>query len=488
MSPAVVETFRRRKADWTRRRSLTFELVVVSILQGHKNAFGNALSRAFSYLGRLFEMPTASGLCQARHKLKPEIFLFLTRAVVERFYTLPKVDIGEIQSPTPGCGGNIVRSKTGANKAKGKGTTGKGKGKNKKHPNRRVVCQSGNGLRRVTHELAYLVWHTHRLLAIDGTKFSLPDTAENRKFFGTATNQHDPVGRAQGQGLVLYDVLNDIGLHAVVDPAQGGKVRAEKALFFNGFIEHTQPNDVLILDRGYAAYSILAYIIGLGRHLVLRLPRSTFKAAEDFWASEETDIEVEIKVTYDQKAFVLQKNLPQVVKVRLVKIVLPNGDTEVLATSLLDKERYPLEELGDVYHQRWEIEGYIDRLKNIFEIERLNYKCREHLLQDFYGILFLSTLESTLTRPDQHTLNVISEERNCLHVKQVNRSVSYVALVDRVISLLADPTTPIEKVLEELHCIFKKSPVLRRPNRQFDRSRRSAADKLLYHQRTKTLT
>lgn len=437
----TVKLFRMRSVDWTRRRSLTVEVVVGVILQGHKFSFGNALNRAFGSLGQLDQVPTPSALCQARHKLKPEIFLHLTRAVVEHFYTLPRREItfGPGIQPMVQPGVRFAESATGS------------------------------------QNLCCLVWRGRRLVAVDGTKWNLPDTEANRLLFGTAKNQNNPEGRAQGQGLILYDLLNDLGLHAVLAKASHGKVSSEKAVLFDGFLEHTQHQDIVVLDRGFAAYSVIAFLTHHRRDCVIRLPRTTFKAAREFWESSNHDVFVEIGVTPDQKAFVLKHHLPLKVKLRLVKVTLPNGDIEVLATSLVDKARYPREDLAEVYHQRWQIEGYIHRLKNIFEIEPFNAQSEQHMLQDFYGVVFLSTLESTLTRNDRFILNEQSRKNHCKHQQQVNRSISYVALTDRVLQLLVVPSTPVEQVLAELHLLFRTSPTLVRPHRSFPRKKNPTA-------------
>ena len=57
-------------------------------------------------------------------------------------------------------------------------------------------------------------------------------------------------------------------------------------------------------------------------------------------------------------------------RVRLIKLTLCTGEEEVLVTSLNDARRYPVEALCQVYGWRWRVESYIDRLKNIFEVER----------------------------------------------------------------------------------------------------------------------
>ena len=424
--------------DWTRQRTLTFAVVVLLILQGHKQAFQNALNQLFSALGKARKVPTASALCQARGKLKPEFFVHLNGVVTQNFYQLPTADV------------------------------------------------TRNGQRDGTTESAtdgaavVWTWLGHRVLGVDGTRWNLPNTAAHRDYFGSATNQHDTVGCAQAHGSVLYDVLNDIGLNAVLEAAQ-----AEKDLMFDHHLEHTRIGDLIVMDRGYADYSVLAFWVYHQREVVVRLPRNSFKAVREFLRGPADEVVVTLRVTPDQRAFVQEKKLPTTLRVRLVKLVLENGEIEVLATSLLDAERYDREALGQIYAWRWRVETYLDRLKNIFEIERFGSVRREHLQQDFYGVVFLATLESVLCRRANLELAEQSRRRGCRYTHQVNRAVSYSALLGRTMVLLADEKQSVEATLEELRHLFKTNPIPRRPGRHFSHEPRTLSQKLRHHRYAK---
>jgi hypothetical protein len=445
---STVTSFRVLPKDFTRQRTLTFKMVTLLILQGHKQALQNTLNKCFKAMGLVHQVPTASALCQARQKLKPELFLHLNGIVTQHFYQLPTIDCSHAVK---------IAMKFADQDPDGKLLLP------------RTPCEP---------ETAWN-WLGHRVLGIDGTRWNLPDTPANRDHFGSAKNQHDPIGVAQGHGSVLYDVLNDIGISAVLEPIQ-----AEKDLMFK-HLKDTQPGDVIVLDRGYAAYCVLAFWAGNGRHFVVRLPRTTFNPAREFWNSPARDAVVTLNLTPDQRAFVQEHQLPRQLQVRLVKVTLSTGEEEVLATSLLESQRYSAEEIGQLYAWRWRTETYIDRLKNIFEIERLGAKRREHLQQDFYGVVFLATLESVLSREANRQLDNESRRRGTRYVKQVNRAVSYSALLNDTLILLSNPKRRPEKILSDLCFLFKTNPVLRRPGRSYERERRTFSKKLRYHRYTK---
>lgn len=117
------EKFRVSDKDFTRHRVLTFTIVTVSILRGHKFSLQNALNKVFETLGKLRQTPTNSALCQARQKIQPELFVHLHQAVRDDFYKLYGQD-GEV-----------------------------------------------------------LTWRGHRTLGYDGSDLNLPDTPALRKAF-----------------------------------------------------------------------------------------------------------------------------------------------------------------------------------------------------------------------------------------------------------------------------------------------------------------
>ena len=107
-------------------------------------------------------------------------------------------------------------------------------------------------------------------------------------------------------------------------------------------------------------------------------------------------------------------------------------------------------------------------MKNILEVERCSGTSVVAIKQDFYGALFLASLESVLRKGDDEALRKESQERKTKTVAQVNHSVSYVALVERVVELLLGKQTS-EEVLEELHHLFRTSPTRGRVGRKVER-------------------
>lgn len=421
--PLTRKRFRICYKDFSRTRTLTFAVVAVLILRGHKLALQNGLNKVFATLGKLFQVPTASALSQARQKLDANLFLYLNDLVCRDFYQLYEAD------------GLIQR------------------------------------------------WHNHRLVAADGTYLTLPDNEQTRREFSLQTNQYSQGQCVQALCCVLYDLKNDLSLAVGL-----GKRQGEKRLLFEALWEATEQGDVIVLDRGYADYAILAKAVAENRNLIVRLPRHRLKAAEAFWESDQAEQEISIQVPQSAREFVKQENLASELRVRLVRVRLEDGETEVLATTLLDKQSYRVEEFKAVYFWRWREEVFFDRIKNIFEVERFSATSVEAIKQDIYGVLFLASLESVLSKPEAKRLKEESARRGNQSQAQVNRAISYVAMVDRVVELLMGKRD-VEEVLKELHHLFGTNPTRARPGRRVERKKGLRyAYRLRFHKYLKKLT
>jgi len=177
---------------------------------------------------------------------------------------------------------------------------------------------------------------------------------------------------------------------------------------------------------------------------------------------------------------VAQQQLPMTLRVRLVKVRLASGEVEVLGTDLLDTKTYPAAEFKTVYGWRWQHETYHDRIKNIFELERFSGKSVQAITQDFYGVIFLATVESILRKPAQAVLTAQAEARACRYAPQVNRAVSYVTVLEHVVHLLSDSRRSPATTLAAIERRLLTTPTRQRPGRQVPRHKRSAAHRLRF--------
>lgn len=112
---------------------------------------------------------------------------------------------------------------------------------------------------------------------MDGSKVALPDSESVREDLGTLPWTGGKNSELQGErpytlASVLYDVLNRVALDATLSQADAYEV--DLAV---GHLAHTRPGDLLLTDRNFPSYRMLAEMAVRGRATspcAARRPRS----------------------------------------------------------------------------------------------------------------------------------------------------------------------------------------------------------------------
>lgn len=291
-------------------------------------------------------------------------------------------------------------------------------------------------------------WHGHRLLGCDGSLLRLPAQPGLAKRFGAvavANHLGDTGTRYTPARLsVLYDLLNQLGLDARVESVATSEVDLTAAQ-----LEHVGRGDVLIWDRGFTGFALMARVLAQGAHFVGRCSQGSFAAAQALFRQNRAGRSQRVKLIAprDQKASLAEAGLPTELIVRFVSVRLPTGQLEVLATSLLDEELYPTDEFMRVYHYRWNHETFHQMLKGRLDLENWSGWTEEAVRQDVQAAVLVSNLESLLSQQPQEQLSAGDGARR--YPAKVNRAVSYHALKENMIDLLWS-NRPLDKALERI--------------------------------------
>lgn len=412
-APDFCVRHRRSASDFTRQRVLSFPIVMLLLLQKTTKSVQRHLHSFFHQLGPQDQAGTVTpgGWTQARAKLWHTAFIELNHEVLLPCFYTPQ--------PTE---------------------------------HRRT-------------------WRGHRLLGCDGSLLRLPSHPEVFEVFGavTVSNHLGDTGTryAPARLSVLYDLLNHLGLDARVAPVAQSEVDLAAAQ-----LEHVETNDVLIWDRGFTGFVLMAQVLGRGAHFIGRCSQSSFAAAQELFRVNRAGRSKRVKLVAasDQRAKLKKLGLPTELIVRFVSVRLATGELEVLATSLMEETLYPREEFLKVYHWRWNHETYHQMLKGRLDLENWSGQTVEAVRQDVQAAVFVSNVESLLSQEPQEQLSVQDGVRQ--YPAQVNRAVSYHALKERMLDLLWSER-PIEKVLEEIQRWMRSNPVSVRPDRSSPRRRPS---------------
>jgi hypothetical protein len=239
-------------------------------------------------------------------------------------------------------------------------------------------------------------WKGHRLIAIDSSLIRLPNQEALGQEFGwvECSNQQGPSGRyPQARLSALTDVLNRIVIQTFFVPWQQG----ERDLAVE-HIRALQPEDIGLLDRGFASYELWAQFIAQDRRFVCRCSTSSFSIVNQLFQDNQAgrSLTVTLRPGSEKRAEIRRLGLPEKITVRFVTVRLKTGELEVLASNLLDEERYPTEEFGELYYRRWGIETYYGLVKGRLDLENFTGLSAEAVRQDLSATIFLSNLESIL--------------------------------------------------------------------------------------------
>ena len=410
-----------REKDFTRNRDLPFPLLLLFILQKTVKSIQRHLDDFLKDLaqGQCFQSVTSGAVTHARAKLKDSAFIELNRDCI-----LPAAY----------------------------------------DPQRPIQ-----------------LWHGHRLMGVDSSLVRLPDSQELGQAFGwkEVSNQNGATGTCfpEGRLSVLYDVLNRIGHDTRLEPSTLGEV----ALAIQQ-LEHVQPGDIVLNDRGYSGYIYFAAVLQRRADFVGRCSTGSFLAAQEMFGLNQANQSkvVWLAAPADQKAECRRLGLPLKIKVRFVSLRLSTGELEVLATSLLDKVKYPTEEFLTVYHCRWGHETFYLMLKGRLELENFSGRTVEAVTQDVQAAVLLANLESVLSEPAQSALN--KDRAPETQPRQVNRANSYHALKLQVLDLLYREV-PARQVILQLMQLFEGCPVTVRPNRKVPRRPKQSFHRSYHFQR-----
>jgi hypothetical protein len=303
-------------------------------------------------------------------------------------------------------------------------------------------------------------WHGHRLLAVDGSVTQLPNSDELFSHFGKARPRAILPAVRLSQ---LYDVKNNITLDLQVESHRTGE--REMAL---KHLNKTQKGDLIIYDRGYPAVWFYKYHMLKNVDFCMRIVHSS-NIVKDFLSSgKESDIVDFPCIEKSLRRCRKDKISTESLRLRVVRVELPSGNTEVLVSSLTDLKAYPTSLFADLYHQRWGVEEDYKVLKSRLNIENYSSTSVEGVLQDIHAKLLTKNLAAC----------VIYDAKRKIQEQKVNRKNEYKANFTFAINQIKDNIVRLTMKLAsmDLYALMigriSKNLSIIRPNRTFVRKDR----------------
>ena len=225
------------------------------------------------------------------------------------------------------------------------------------------------------------LWCERRVLVADGTTLTAPDTPENQHLFPQQSVQRPGCGFP----IIRIVALLSLATGMLVGWATGNWYDHEVPLL-QSLWDYLAPGDVLLADRGFCNWSLLAQCLQRNLDAVFRLKgsrRGDFRRGKRLSRDERL---VQWRKPTQPAWTVSNKlwaQLPEVLTLRLVRcrLTLPGFRTRqvILVTTLLDREAFPPFKLAQLYYRRWFMELSLRNLKTTLQMDQLSCKTPSNL-------------------------------------------------------------------------------------------------------------
>jgi hypothetical protein len=239
-------------------------------------------------------------------------------------------------------------------------------------------------------------WKGRRAILVDGTECSMPDTPANQKDYPQPSSQTPGVGFPLIRLVVLLTLASGSLVGCAMGPHQG-KESGETSLL-RDLLNQFQAGDVLVADRYYCSYWLVAMLLACDVAVAFRLhARRKYdfrrgkrlgrndhvvtwrRPARPEWMDEET---------YQQ--------IPETLTVREVRVSVETPGCRsrslVIATTMTDDKAYPKQDIADLYHKRWHVELDIRNIKQTLKMDVLSCKSPEMVRKEIWTHLLAYNL------------------------------------------------------------------------------------------------
>lgn len=232
------------------------------------------------------------------------------------------------------------------------------------------------------------LWKGLHAKLVDGFTFTMPDTPDNQAAFPQNPEQRSGVGLPIARVCAVLSLATASVCDLAVGPYQG-KETGESALL-RGLLGTFEKDDVVVFDRHYCSFLMLALLAQGGQHVCARLHqcrRSDFRRGRRLgpgdhlitwtrpkrpaWMSPEQ---------YDQ--------MPETLTLREVKfqVTVPGCRTKTvtIVTTLIDPRAYSREDLAELYGFRWHVELDIRQIKQTLHLDHVRCKTPEMVRRELW--------------------------------------------------------------------------------------------------------
>lgn len=252
-------------------------------------------------------------------------------------------------------------------------------------------------IRQLTTEIAALaeknlpeefLWLGRHVTLVDGFTFSMPDTVKNQAEYPQPSAQKPGIGFPLARCVALLSLATGETLDLEIGP-YAGKETGETALL-RRLLARLQSGDILLADRYYCSYFMIALLQELGIDFVVRLHQHR---TADFRRGKRLGPDDHL-VTWprpsqpkwmDDETYA---RMPKEIEVREVKVYVNQPGFRVksfvVVTTLVDAQAYTADDIRELFRERWLVELDIRALKCTLGIDVVRCQTPEMVRKEIW--------------------------------------------------------------------------------------------------------
>jgi hypothetical protein len=217
-------------------------------------------------------------------------------------------------------------------------------------------------------------WREGRSVKIvDGTSFSMPDTAANQAAWPQPSGQKPGCGFPVAKLVGVFSLASGALLEQAVD-----HLHVHDSQLFRTLWSQLEEGDIMLADRAFCSYGAMASLRRRGVDTVSRL----HQMRKVDWRRGRRLGPGDQLLTWSKPVLPLENwtqsewaALPGELAVRLIRVLVETPGfrtrTVLLATTLTDARLYPADDLRQLYAQRWNIELHFAQIKTTLGLDVL---------------------------------------------------------------------------------------------------------------------
>jgi hypothetical protein len=308
-------------------------------------------------------------------------------------------------------------------------------------------------------------WFGFNLMALDGSTLRVPAINAIAEHFGVWHSAKGEKPCPKARASQMFDVLNKITINAIISPKDQG----ERELAAFHFLK-LQPQDLILLDRGYPAHWLFQLALSLDANFCARISKQ-WRVVKKFYRSGEKEQIVKIKPAPESIRKCLEMELDKKpIKVRMLRVELDSGETEILVTSLTDMEKHPYDLFSELYRLRWPVEEDYKALKYRLQVENFSGKTAHSVYQDFHAKVFSKNLAAVVASTVRKQILKKSEALKFVH--QINFAQALSKMKNTIVLLFNRSLEKAGTIIEKIRTLFIQTTESIRLGRKFPRRHR----------------